>query len=128
MKLSKTDYILLFNIVILSVILVYLYYKLEYESGIFIRNSEYIKFCKDQQNYDWKLKALLANKIKVKQFNEQHFPELKQAKILYNFDLKKIKDDQYEFNENVDFEQLYSNLPQKIYYKMFCWRSESSYS
>ena len=62
MKLSKTDYILLFNIVILSVILVYLYYKLEYESGIFIKNSEYIKFCKDQQNYDWKLKALLANK------------------------------------------------------------------
>ena len=46
MKLSKTDYILLFNIVILSVILVYLYYKLEYESGIFIRNSEYIKFVK----------------------------------------------------------------------------------
>ena len=117
MKLSNTDYILLFNNIVLITIFGILYYKLEYESGIFINNSEYIKFCKDQQNYDWELKALLANKIKVKKFNEQYFPELKQAKVLYNFDLTKIKEDKYDYTEKVNFDELSSNLPDKYIIK-----------
>jgi len=39
MKLTKTDYILIVNNLVLISILGYLYYKLEYESGIFIKNN-----------------------------------------------------------------------------------------
>lgn len=117
MKFSNIDYILLLNNLVLLVIFVYLVYRLEYKSGIFIKNSTYLKFCRSQQNHDWKLKSLLSNKVKVKEFNAKHFPELKQAKLLHLFDLQKIKEDKYEFKEKVDFEQLYSKLPQKYIIK-----------
>ena len=50
MKLTKTDYILIVNNLVLISILGYLYYKLEYESGIFIKNNILINTCKYVNN------------------------------------------------------------------------------
>ena len=79
MKLSNTDYILIVNNIVLLVILGYLYYKLEYESGIFKTTNILDEICKIERNNDKKLKGTLANKINVKEYNQKHFPDLKSA-------------------------------------------------
>ena len=49
MKLINADYILLLNIIILLIVLGYLIYKMEYDSGIFIRNDVVSNFCNEQK-------------------------------------------------------------------------------
>jgi len=117
MKLSNTDSILLFNLIILVLILGYLIYKLEYESGIFIKNDVVSRFCNEQKKHNKELKGLLANKIRIKEYNKKYFPELKCAKTLYVFDLKNTHDYQYEYATKPDFKEIYSSLPQKYIIK-----------
>ncbi len=117
MKLSNTDYILLLNLVLLVLILVYVVYLLEYKSGIFIKNDVVSRFCNEQKKYNKELKGLLANKIRVKEFNKKHFPDLKSPKTLYIFDLKQIDGFKYEFSQEYNFQQIYKTLPKKYIIK-----------
>ena len=76
MKLTKTDYILIVNNLVLLAILGYLYYKLEYESGIFIKNNILINTCKyvnNRNNPNYLFYKKLNNKLHVKDFNDEHF-------------------------------------------------------
>lgn len=89
MKLTKTDYILIVNNLVLLAILGYLYYKLEYESGIFIKNNILINTCKyvnNRNNPNYLFYKKLNNKLHVKDFNDEHFPEMRYAKTLYVFE------------------------------------------
>ena len=117
MKLSNTDYILLINIILLLLILGYLIYFLEYKSGIFIKNNVVSRFCNEQKKYNKELKGLLANKIRVKEFNKKHLPDLKCPETLYIFDLKNTGGYNYEYKEDYDFEKIYKNLPKKYIIK-----------
>ena len=89
MKLSITDYILLTNTILMLILLISLVYFIEYKSGIFIKNNVVSRFCNEQKKYDKELKGLLANKIRVKKFNDENFPDLKYPKTLFIFNLKK---------------------------------------
>ena len=110
MKLTKYDYILLLNNVILICILGYLYYKLEYESGIFKTNNIIDEICKIERNNDKKLKGTLANKIKVKEYNQKHFPDLKHAITFKILNIKKTdKEYVYKYAEDYDFKEIYSS-------------------
>lgn len=117
MNLYNKNNLLLINIFILIIILIYLVYIIEFESNIFIKNNVVNNFCECQKKYNKELKGLLANKIRVKEFNTKHFPDLKCAKTLYIFDLKKTSDYNYDFNEPVNFEELYKKLPKKYIIK-----------
>ena len=117
MKLINADSILLLNIIILVLILGYLIYKLEYESGIFIKNDIFVDLCKKEISKNKESKGLLANKIRVKEFNRKYFPNLKCAKTLYLFDLKNTHDYHYEYVTKPDFKEIYSSLPQKYIIK-----------
>ena len=117
MKLSNTDYILLLNLILLLIILAYLIYLIEYKSGIFIKNDVVSRFCQEQKQYNKELKGLLANKIRVKKFNSETFPELKCPKTLFVFNLKKIGYYDYEFAENYNFKEIYKYLPKKYIIK-----------
>lgn len=118
MKLTKYDYILLLNNVILICILGYLYYKLEYESGIFKKNNILDDICKIERNNDKKLKGTLANKIKVKEYNQKHFPDLKHAITFKILNIKKTdKEYVYKYAEDYDFKEIYSSLPKQYIIK-----------
>ena len=117
MKLSNTDYILLLNLILLLLILAYLIYLIEYKSGIFIKNDVVSRFCNDQKKYKKELKGLLANKLRVKKFNDENFPDLKYPKTLFVFDLKKNAEYRYEFAENYNFKKICESLPQKYIIK-----------
>lgn len=117
MKLSNTDYILLLNLILLLIILVYLIYLIEYKSGIFIKNDVVSRFCQEQKEYNKELKGLLANKIRVKKFNSETFPELKCPKTLFIFNLKRVDGYKYEFAENYNFKEIYESLPKKYIIK-----------
>ena len=89
MKFTNTDYIVLFNIIVLLIILGYLVYKLEYESGIFVRNNILINTCKyvnDKSNPNYLFYKKLNNKLHVKDFNDKYFPDMKYAKTLHIFE------------------------------------------
>jgi len=118
MKLSNTDYILLLNLFLLILILAYLIYLLEYKSGIFIKNDVLSRFCNDQKKYSKKLKGILANKIKVKEYNKKHFPDLKHAITFKILDIKKTdKEYVYKYAEDYDFKEIYSSLPKQYIIK-----------
>ena len=108
MKLTNSDYILIINNILLLITLAYLYYKLEYESGIFVKDNILINTCKyvnDKKNPNYIFYKKLNNKLYVKDFNKTYFPDLKHAKTLYIF-------------ENPDY--LYTieaNLPKKYVLK-----------
>lgn len=89
MKFTNTDYILIINNVILIIILLYLYYKIKNESGIFIKNNILIDTCKyvnHKNNPNYLFYKKLNNKLHVKEFNKTHFPTMKYAKTLYVFE------------------------------------------
>lgn len=89
MKLTNRDYILLINNVVLLLILGYLYYYLEYKSGIFVKNNILINTCKyvnSKNNPNYLFYKKLNNKLHVKDFNDKYFPDMKYAKTLFIFD------------------------------------------
>ena len=117
MKLSITDYILLTNTILMLILLISLVYFIEYKSGIFVKNNVVSRFCNEQKKYDKELKGLLANKIRVKKFNDENFPDLKYPKTLFIFNLKKTGKYTYEFSEDYDFKKIHETLPKKYIIK-----------
>ena len=85
--------------------------------GIFIKNDVVSRFCQEQKKHNKELKGLLANKIRVKKFNSETFPELKCPKTLFIFNLKKVDGYNYKFAEEYNFNEIYKSLPKKYIIK-----------